>query len=219
MDQTISYYEKNGKEFCRTTRDADMSSNRNRFLKLLEQKYFTQDITVDGRSVIHILDAGCGSGRDAKAFVDAGYQVTAVDASAQICGEAEKLLGQKVFCLRFEELEFSNKFDGIWACASLLHVPYGEISGVLKRLWNALKEDGVIYASFKYGEGERTDRGRTFYNYKESNLRMLMERNCFCIEDLYVTQDVRNGREEERWVNVLSRKEEVPGKVKKACFG
>lgn len=205
MNRTVDYYDKNAKEFCQETKDADMSFCRNKFVSLLEQRDPIRDKSAD-RIKIHILDAGCGSGRDAKAFQDAGYRVTALDASMKICEEAEKLLKQKVFCMRFEELEFRRKFDGIWACASLLHVPYKEISGVLRRFWDALKEDGIFYASFKYGEGKRIDKGRVFYDYDEGALKDLMMDNHFFIEDIFVTQDVRKNREEEQWVNVLARK-------------
>ena len=155
---------------------------------------------------MHILDAGCGSGRDAKAFLDAGYRVTALDASRGICKEAKKLIGQEVYCIKFEELQFQQEFDGIWACASLLHVSFAEINGVLKRLWDALKKDGVLYASFKYGEGIRTDNDRLFFNYEETTLNGLMINNGFLVEDIFLTQDVRKNREEERWINVLAKK-------------
>ena len=139
MNQTISYYDKNAEEFCRATKEADMSFCRDKFLHLLEQKNHI-GIKQSDKSNIYILDAGCGSGRDAKAFLDAGYQVTALDASEKICEEAGKLLKQEVLCIEFKELQFQQKFNGIWACASLLHVSYTEIDGVLKRLWDALKD-------------------------------------------------------------------------------
>lgn len=206
MNRTISYYDKHAEEFCRETKDADMRFCRDKFLNLLEQKNDIQDIKDRDRLNIHILDAGCGSGRDAKAFLDAGYQVTAMDASIKMCEEAEKQLNGQVLCLRFEELIFKQAFDGIWACASLLHVSYKEIDDVLKRLWNALKENGVLYASFKYGDGERVVKGRDFYDYKEVTLKNLMINNGFCIEDIFITQDVRKNREMERWINVLAGK-------------
>ncbi len=205
MNQTISYYDENAKEFCHTTKDADMSFCRDKFLNLLEKKTQIKAKESD-KSKIHILDAGCGSGRDAKAFLEAGYQVTALDASEKICKEAEKLIKRKVICIRFEELQFQQEFDGIWACASLLHVPYEEISGVLKRLREALKEDGILYASFKYGKGMRMDQNRIFYDYEEALLESLMGNNCFAVENIFRTRDVRKGRENEQWVNVLARK-------------
>ncbi len=205
VNPVISYYDKYAEEFCRATKDADMSFCRDRFLHLLERRNYVKKSESD-KFKMHILDAGCGSGRDAKAFLDAGYRVTALDASRGICKEAKKLIGQEVYCIKFEELQFQQEFDGIWACASLLHVSFAEINGVLKRLWDALKKDGVLYASFKYGEGIRTDNDRLFFNYEETTLNDLMINNGFLVEDIFLTQDVRKNREEERWINVLAKK-------------
>lgn len=193
MNQTISYYEKNAKEFCKNTVDIDMSYCRDKFLKYL-------------KSGAAILDAGCGSGRDSVAFKQLGYQVTAMDASPQICQEAEKVLGHKVLCKTFEELDDENVYDGIWACATLLHVSKGKMAEVMYRLKRALKEGGVLYASFKYGEEEKNVNGRFFNYYTEQSLRALMEKSGFEVLELFVTQDVREDRHEEKWVNVVGVK-------------
>ena len=193
MNQTISYYDENAEEFCRNTFDADMSFCRDKFLK-----YLKPDAA--------ILDAGCGSGRDGVAFNQLGYHVTAMDASPKICREAEKVLGQKVICKTFEELDDENVYDGIWACASLLHVPKERMGEVLHRLKRALKDGGILYASFKYGEEEKVVNGRLFSNYDEQSLRALMEGNGFEVLEVFVTQDVRESRSEERWVNVVGVK-------------
>ena len=192
MNQTISYYEEHAAEFCKSTLDADMTFCRNRFLKYLDPQS-------------HILDAGCGSGRDSKAFIDLGHSVTAIDASPKICEEAEKVLGQKVLCRSFEELEMEKLFDGIWACASLLHVPRGKMPEVLCRLKRALKDDGILYASFKYGAGEVTKQGRHFSNYDEKALRKLMEGAGFEVLELFVTEDIRVDRRGEKWVNGIGK--------------
>ena len=193
-NQTIVYYNENAAEFCRDTKNVDMSFCRDKFINLL-------------KTGAKILDVGCGSGRDAKAFLDMGYQVTAIDASEQICREAEQLLGQTVVCMDFQSIDFRQKFDGIWACASLLHVPKQEMNEVLQKLRIALKEEGVLYASFKYGNGERISRGRFFNDYNEDLLKELIEHCHFKIIEIFITQDVREGRNAERWVNVLARKE------------
>ena len=195
MDQTISYYEEHAVEFCRSTLEADMTYCRDRFLKYLNPGS-------------RILDAGCGSGRDSKAIVELGHYVTAMDASPKICAEAEKVLGQKVLCQSFEELDMENTFDGIWACASLLHVYRERIPDVLYRLKRALKEGGVLYASFKYGDGEVIKRGRYFSNYNERTLKELMQDAGFEILELFVTEDVRRDRSGEKWVNVIGKGEQ-----------
>lgn len=192
MNQTISYYDKNAKEFCKNTIDADMSFCRDKFLKYLSA----------GAS---ILDAGCGSGRDSVAFKQLGYHVTAMDASPKICQEAEKVLGQKVLCKTFEELDDENVYNGIWACASLLHVPKEKMVEVLHRLKRALKDGGVLYASFKYGEDEKIVSGRLFSYYNEQSLSALMRENGFEALEVFVTQDVREDRREEKWVNVIGK--------------
>lgn len=194
MNQTISYYEEHAVEFCRSTLNADMTYCRERFLKYLNPGS-------------RILDAGCGSGRDSKAFADLGYYVTAMDASPKICAEAEKVLGQTVLCQSFEELDMENMFDGIWACASLLHVPKEEILDVLYRLKRALKEDGILYASFKYGDGEVIRQGRYFSDYNERAIEKLMRDAGTEILELFVTADIREDRSGEKWVNVIGMRE------------
>ena len=109
MNSTINYYNNNAKEFCEGTLQADMSLCRNMFLKYM---------VANG----HILDAGCGSGRDSKAFQELGCAVSAFDASEEICRFATEYLGQEVQCRRFEDVTEENCYDGIWASASLLHV-------------------------------------------------------------------------------------------------
>lgn len=193
MNQTISYYDKNAAEFCKNTIDADMSFCQDKFLKHLKPG-------------VAILDAGCGSGRDSVVFKQLGYHVTAMDASSEICKEAEKVLGQKVLCKTFEELDDENVYDGIWACASLLHVPKERIAEVLSRLKYALKDGGVLYASFKYGDEEKVVDGRLFNYYNEQSLTALMEENGFEVLELFATQDVRRDRQGERWMNVVGVK-------------
>ena len=190
MNQTISYYDKNAKEFCKNTIDADMSFCRDKFLKYLSA----------GAS---ILDAGCGSGRDSIAFKQLGYHVTAMDASPEICKEAEKVLGQKVICKSFEEIDDENMYNGIWACASLLHVPKESMGEVLYRLKRVLKDNGILYASFKYGKEEKIVNARLFSYYDEQSLKKLMVENGFEVLELFVTQDVREDRRDEKWVNVV----------------
>ena len=194
MNKTILYYEENAAEFCKNTLNVDMAFCRNKFLGYLKPG-------------ANILDAGCGSGRDSKAFMELGYQVTAMDASQKICEEAEKLLELNVFCQSFEEIEMENTFDGIWACASLLHVSKEKLPEVLYRLKQALKDGGILYASFKYGEGESVQKGRLFNNYDEGTLRSLMEETGFAVSEVFVTEDVREDRKGEKWVNGVGVKE------------
>lgn len=142
-NQTITYYDDPANAYADQTVNADMSAIYERF-----QKYLAPGAAV--------LDAGCGSGRDSLHFIKAGYAVTAIDASQKMCAFASRLLQQEVQQLRFQELDYDACFDGIWACASLLHVPEWQQAEVFRRLMCALVPGGVLYASWKYGEAERT---------------------------------------------------------------
>jgi len=192
MNETIEYYNQNAEEFVSGTIHADMSDGRQRFLKYVKPG-------------ARILDAGCGSGRDSLAFLKEGYQVDAFDASEEICRIASDLLGFPVACKRFEELEGTSVYDGIWACASLLHVNGENLPDVMQRLKSLLKENGILYASFKEGSSERMKGGRFFHDMTEESCRDLFANAGLKILELYTSGDVRAGRSGERWVNVIGK--------------
>jgi len=156
--QTLNYYNQNSQSFCQDTFDLDMSDLRNRFLAYLPH----------GGT---ILDAGCGSGRDSLFFHQAGYRVTSMDASEAMAHEAQKLTGLPVECRGFEDVSEENTYDGIWACASLLHVLEYDQPKILARLLKALKPTGVLYVSYKYGDSERIKDGRHFTDANEQRLQ------------------------------------------------
>lgn len=153
-----------------------------------------------------ILDAGCGSARDAKAFKDRGYRIVAFDASSELAAMAGEHLGQPVSVRTFTNIDGVALYDGIWACASLLHLPLCEIPDALSRLWSALKPGGTLYLSFKEGEGEREKDGRHFTDLDETTLRDLLG-NLSNVEELdfWQTSDQRPGRDD-IWLNAMVRR-------------
>ena len=197
MSPTIRYYDINATEFAKGTLDVDMSALHSRFLA---------NIPAGGL----ILDAGCGAGRDVKAFVRAGFRVRAFDASAELVRLAQENAGQAVELRRFEDVDERNCYDGIWACASLLHVPEADLPATIGRLWASLKPGGVFYLSFKHGEGERCTGGRCFTDATETRLGEwvagLPEMESL---ECWVTGDQRPGRSED-WLNGLLRRKTVP---------
>lgn len=155
-----------------------------------------------------ILDAGCGSGRDAFEFKKMGYEVEAMDASDKMVFLSTHLLEQKVYHMTFQEMVFEEPFDGIWACASLLHVPTQEMGVVLKNISNSLKPSGILFATFKYGDFEGERHERYFNDFNESKFTAL---NCgqFGLKCLtmWKTEDAREERAGEWWLNVLLSKQ------------
>ncbi|MBB3566576.1 class I SAM-dependent methyltransferase [Rhizobium sp. BK491] len=111
-----------------------------------------------------ILELGCGGGQDAAYMLSRGFDVTPTDGSAELAKEAEKHLGRPVRVMRFEALDATEIFDGIWAEASLLHVPRSALPNIFDRILRALKTGGIFHASFKAGEAEGHDKFGRYYN-------------------------------------------------------
>jgi len=156
-----------------------------------------------------ILDAGCGSGRDARAFLEAGYAVEAFDGSVEMARRASIHTGLPVRHMRFDEVEWTGEFDGIWACASLLHVARADLPATMARLVRALKPGGVMFASFKEGDREREQGGRRFTDLTEAALSSLLTGLGMEVIGLLSNADGRPGREGERWVSAVGRKRSV----------
>lgn len=192
MDKNIEYYNENAESFFAGTVNADMSLWRDKFEKLLP----------DGGRV---LDLGCGSGRDSLAFKQHGKTVVAFDASSKMCEMASKLIGQDVLQMRFDEIAFEDEFDGIWACASLLHVQSDELPDILGKVRKALKKQGILYISFKYGEGTVKRGERSFSDHTEVSVRKLLDDAGFDVLKCGVTSDIRPGRADEKWVNAIAK--------------
>lgn len=194
MNTTINYYNLNAKNFIENTQNADMHLTQEKFLQLLPGS-------------ASILDFGCGSGRDTKYFLEKGYQVVATDGSAELCRLASSFTGIKVKEMLFQELDEIEGYDGIWACSSILHLPKQELLPVIQKMCNALKDNGVIYTSFKYSNFEGERNGRYFTDFMEDTfgkfIKVIPE---LTVEDQWITLDVRPGRGEEKWLNLILRK-------------
>ena len=191
---SIDYYNKYAAKEFEETVNQDMSEIMKEFTDLLSE----------GDT---ILDLGCGSGRDSLTFYDLGYDVTPLDASEEMCKLAEIHTGLEVLQMTFEEMDFDNVFDGIWACASLLHTPKKELSDILTKIARALNDKGILYMSYKLGDFEGFRGERYFTDFTQDGMSELLRDNGrFEIVKLWETDDVSTGHSDVRWLNVLLRK-------------
>lgn len=195
---TLDYYNKNSEEYFNSTLNVDMTNTYKEFLKLVPE---------GGK----ILDLGCGSGRDSMNFMKLGYEVIAVDGSKELAKRASVLLGKEVIVSTFEELELKEKFHGIWACASLLHIKREDLKTVLNNLYNNLEDNGVFYMSFKYGEKEYVDDKNRYFNCftDESIISFINENTKYNILGLYITEDKLGRVNEVKWLNLICNKKSV----------
>jgi SAM-dependent methyltransferase len=190
-EQTLAYYDGNAEAYVQQTLAIDMAPTRQRLTSQLPAN-------------AHILDAGCGSGRDSKAFLEAGYRVTAIDGSPALAALASRYLGQPVFVRRFQELSFAPQFDGVYASGSLLHLDDAELEDALRRLFGSLRPNGQLLALFKAGDGmrEEASTGRLFNDMNPQRIVPFIERAGGKVRQTWVDADTR-GRGND-WLCVLA---------------
>ena len=194
MKNTINYYNENAKQFVENTVNVEFYHMQKRFLDKLQIGAY-------------ILDFGCGSGRDTKYFLEQGYQVDAIDGSVELCKLARELTGIDVKHMYFQELSEVEKYDGIWACSSILHLGLDDLVEVMKKMALAVKPGGFIYTSFKYGNFSGERNGRYFTDMTENTFSELLQKiQGLEVEEQWITSDVRPGRGEEKWLNLILKK-------------
>ncbi|MEK5743813.1 class I SAM-dependent methyltransferase [Acinetobacter variabilis] len=189
----VDYYNQNSEQFFQTTLNVNMESLYQAFLVHLPNRGY-------------ILDLGCGSGRDTLAFKNKGYQVEALDYSKALVEKATALTGIPIRYQSFYDLNDQGIYDGIWACASLLHCKRDRLADVMQSILNALKVNGILYMSFKYGDKDREKDGRKFTDLNEEQAEELLNQ-FYQIELIkhWITIDQRPDREE-KWLNILVKK-------------
>lgn len=193
INKTLNYYDQNADIFVQGTVSVDFKETQDKFLQALSGK--------------KILDFGCGSGRDTKYFMESGLDVTAIDGSQKLCKRASEYTGIQVKHMMFQDLDEVDCYDGIWACSSILHLPKDELKAVFNKMGRALKLNGIIYTSFKYGDFEGERNGRFFTDFNLEIFKdFIKDVKDILIEEAWITGDVRPGREEEKWLNLLLRK-------------
>ena len=195
MNITEKYYLDNSKEFFDSTINADVTLLYDHFLKYLPDNGY-------------ILDLGCGSGRDTRAFLDKGFTVNAIDGSIELCTLASEYTGIDVKCMDFMQVECHEKYDAIWACASMLHIGSDMLPEVVNKLRDAIRPNGIWYMSFKYGDFEGERDGRFFVDMTSEKFRNIFDRlKGWSLVEEWESEDVRRGRNV-KWYNVIIRKEE-----------
>ena len=194
---TLDFYDQNAAKFTQDTISVPIHDIQEVFLSYLD-------------AGARILDLGCGSGRDTKYFLERGFRADAMDGSEELCRAAAAFTGIPVRHMLFQELEAEEQYDGIWACASLLHVPGKELSDVFDRIRRALNAGGILYASFKYGtfEGLRGERYYTDFT-EETFAGFLASVRGFEMERIWRSADARPERRDETWLNMILRKQNI----------
>ncbi|OOE44711.1 hypothetical protein BZG09_06480, partial [Salinivibrio kushneri] len=190
VKSSVHYYNEHADTFIYTTQQVDMSNLYQQLTPLLPV----------GAS---ILDAGCGSGRDALNFQNMGFDVEAFDASKAMSEAASQLIGQNVHCCTFMEFNSQRSFDAIWACASLLHVPHKKLPETFEHLAQFLSNEGKFTVSFKYGDSERQEGERHFTDMNEVRFeQVIRDAGCLSVGKTWLTSDNRP-QNETKWFNSI----------------
>lgn len=193
MDQTNRYYTNNAKSF------ADGTFNLCNSMSTLYQTFLKN---ICGN---RILDLGCGSGRDSVYFQMLGFDVTGLERNTELAKIASDNGVDKVICQDIIEHRPTFLYDGIWACASLLHIKKTHLPALFNHLYNILTTQGVLYCSFKYGDFEGYRNGRYFVDLTESTFTQIIQHSKFTIREVMITDDVRCDNKQQ-WLNVILTK-------------
>lgn len=189
-NKTIDYYNKQSKSYSSDTLDLGFTAVQDSFTKYLKKGAL-------------ILDFGCGSGRDTRYFLNQGYRVEAIDGSEEMVKIASHNTGIQVKQMLFIELDETEKYDGIFACASILHVPYEELPSIFSKMKKALRKDGVIYVSFKYGDFEGYRQNRYYTDLNEKRLNTILSIvGGLTIKEWSISSSVMKDRDE-KWLNAI----------------
>jgi SAM-dependent methyltransferase len=157
-----------------------------------------------------VLDLGCGSGRDSLTFLEMGYDVTALDGSEEMCSLAGIHTDLDVLHMQYDDLDFEEVFDGIWACASLVHLEKEDLPGILRKISKALKPGGIFYMSVHKGNFEGIRHQRYFSEYTELELEQIISQfSELKILDIWQTDDVRQKKDDQQWLNLLVQKDYI----------
>lgn len=185
-----NYYESNAERYAAETISADMSEQYQRFLPLLKKG-------------AKILDVGSGSGRDVCYFQKQGYQATALEPSKNLCREIRKVFSGEIVCSDIQNYRPAERYDGIWACASLIHLQE-EVLQFFERIDRYLNDDGIVYISGKNGiQSGKAGDGRYFLEFTEHLVEKILTVNKqLKLEQLWYTEDV-SGRRGFWWMNVI----------------
>jgi SAM-dependent methyltransferase len=195
-DETISWYDRNPKKYFRQTAYLDLREI---------YKEFRKHIPFAGT----ILDAGCGVGRDTRYFINKGYRVISFDASIEMVNLCRQY--SFAYCLHksFENINYIEEFDGIWASASLHHLSPLKFKDALLRLADATKPGGIIHFSLKTGNGHTIDQGKTTYYHQDKDIDPIMiEKLMFTLIKKWKTEGKKKS-DISNWENYIFKKPEI----------
>jgi len=194
---TLGHYESRAEAFWEGTRDHDVRQNRDALLRHLNTS-----------GPARILDFGCGPGRDLAAFVSAGHDPVGLDGAAPFCEMARAHSGCEVLHQDFLALALPDRaFDGVFANASLFHVPAQELPRVLRELWATLREDGVLFASNPRGDNREGFSGERYGSYHDHTRWHALVTDCGFVELEHYYRPPGRPREEQPWLATVFRKD------------
>lgn len=192
--QTLAYYDSHADEYARQTAGADLTELYERFLPHLPV-------------ASHILDIGCGGGRDMRAFKMRGFDCLGIDPVPSLVRIAREYSGCEAIVAKAEDIDFNEEFGGAWACASLLHLSRTLLPVALVNILNALKAGGTFFLSMQEGVEDRVEAdGRFFARYTSEELLLYVRSAGFTVLEQWCTADTLLGRSEIVWLNVLAEK-------------